>query len=524
MDDSPTNLPPLCPEDDGLIGWIIAYGDGRIKPEDLRQLEMRLLTDGRARDLFTAMSIDQLLLHQIVNEERVQDDMEELDKQIVAELVEKALADREQHLFDEQSSKLQPVNAQTRINRRSPFVHTPSETSNTRVIVIPRAVVWFASVAAIVLVAAMIYAFLPSRSIAPTPVVTAPEIPTVAQITDTHIAVWEATSDTPSGELRLGTRLRLVSGLAEIRFKDNAKVIVEGPATFTLTGTREMRLSEGRLTANIVDSSHGFEVATPQGVVTDLGTEFGVILDPSGVETVQVYSGSVRAQAGYEPDAPTLVLNSSKAASIAASTGIQPIAFDYSASLVRDLDTARRRPRVSEDVAWLTAAPEDLRRGNLESSKHAYLLLENIGVEIPSQQAHCIAVPGRYLCNDKLPSQLPLHRLPAGRYDTYFMHFDAQRVPTSDRATVTGEVTFNHPIAAIVFAKSELSELNGLVGRPQIVYPAEHAGDDYFGLDDPAPESNADILVLSEDRRTLQFTLNAGQEIDQLRIFTEHHE
>lgn len=88
--------------------------------------------------------------------------------------------------------------------------------------------------------------------------------------------------------------VRLDSGTARLTLPKVGYVIVEGPAEFNLLGPKRARLNKGRIKMRVTEASgRGFVVETPDGEVTDLGTEFGLDVT-SGRETgLVVFEGSV---------------------------------------------------------------------------------------------------------------------------------------------------------------------------------------------------------------------------------------
>ena len=96
----------------------------------------------------------------------------------------------------------------------------------------------------------------------------------IANLTD---AKWDSTfSPAVNSVLASGQRLILQSGSAQITFNNQARVMLEGPAELTIIDAAACRLSAGKLTAHVPDPAKGFKVHTPDGTVTDLGTEFAV--------------------------------------------------------------------------------------------------------------------------------------------------------------------------------------------------------------------------------------------------------
>jgi len=120
----------------------------------------------------------------------------------------------------------------------------------------------------------------------------------VARLVRTLAADWakETASAKENADLRLGQRLELRSGLAEIVFRSGARLIVDGPAAIDLNDAESAFLHNGRLTAQVPPEAHGFTVGTPNATVTDLGTEFGVIVDLSGLSEVHAFAGTIQVR------------------------------------------------------------------------------------------------------------------------------------------------------------------------------------------------------------------------------------
>jgi ferric-dicitrate binding protein FerR (iron transport regulator) len=96
--------------------------------------------------------------------------------------------------------------------------------------------------------------------------------------------------------LASGSTVAILSGLAELSFSSGVTVLLEGPASLRITGGKSAVLDHGRLVARVTDSrGKGFVIDGPSGRVVDLGTAFGVSVEPSGEMEVHVLEGSVNA-------------------------------------------------------------------------------------------------------------------------------------------------------------------------------------------------------------------------------------
>ena len=86
-----------------------------------------------------------------------------------------------------------------------------------------------------------------------------------------------------------------------------ARVVLDGPAHFTLDSKLGGNLQLGKLTARVPHGAHGFTVSTPAGKVVDLGTEFGVSVKADKTVEVEVFVGEVvvDASADLKPSLPS---------------------------------------------------------------------------------------------------------------------------------------------------------------------------------------------------------------------------
>ena len=81
------------------------------------------------------------------------------------------------------------------------------------------------------------------------------------------------------------------------------ELVIEAPASFDIHSSDFVRLSDGRLAANVPPEGVGFTVDTPDAEVVDYGTEFAVeVIGEHGCE-VHVFNGEVKVQP-KQPDSP----------------------------------------------------------------------------------------------------------------------------------------------------------------------------------------------------------------------------
>ena len=139
--------------------------------------------------------------------------------------------------------------------------------------------------------------------------VSKPAGPKVARITGLLDCRWidPATQVAEHDPVTMGEKYTLAAGLMEITYETGAKVILQGPCSYSVDSVRGGFLSLGRLTARVEKEAASdqrpptrnplFAVRTPTATVTDLGTEFGVEVSAEGRTDARVFEGSVRVAA-----------------------------------------------------------------------------------------------------------------------------------------------------------------------------------------------------------------------------------
>ena len=122
------------------------------------------------------------------------------------------------------------------------------------------------------------------------------ETPPVASLVAEYEAVFQDGMDVKSEELREG-EVALDQGLAELVFRNGARVVLEGKCGFEIVDAMTVVLNHGKLWAHCPPEAYGFKVLTPGGhEIIDLGTEFGVEVNESGKTDVHVFYGLVEVK------------------------------------------------------------------------------------------------------------------------------------------------------------------------------------------------------------------------------------
>ncbi|MBM3997426.1 MAG: hypothetical protein FJ303_25265 [Planctomycetes bacterium] len=97
----------------------------------------------------------------------------------------------------------------------------------------------------------------------------------------------------PAG-VRFGPgKYELLGGIVHLRFAQGADMILAGPARFEVTDAQYVRLLSGNARIIAPATAKGFTVATKAANYIDLGTEFGLRVEPDGASDLYVFDGQV---------------------------------------------------------------------------------------------------------------------------------------------------------------------------------------------------------------------------------------
>jgi hypothetical protein len=177
----------------------------------------------------------------------------------------------------------------------------------------------------------------------PTPSTKASDMAFVGQITGMFDCQWAdaSTAAIDRAYVPLNRRYALASGLMEISYDSGAKVILQGPCIYEVESRAGGYLTVGRLTAKVTKRPNSgrpapksqtasalsgypsavFVVRTPAAIVTDLGTEFGVEVDKSGVSRAHVFLGRVEVRAVGGPNTKAVSLGANESAQVEGGKG-----------------------------------------------------------------------------------------------------------------------------------------------------------------------------------------------------------
>lgn len=117
--------------------------------------------------------------------------------------------------------------------------------------------------------------------------------PELARIVAAEGATWEENTSLHEGSGVAVGALRLRSGEITLSFISGAMFTVEGPADLDVLAAERVLCTRGRLRVRVPPGAEGFTVAGPGYEVVDLGTDFGMNVEPSEATRLMVFEGQV---------------------------------------------------------------------------------------------------------------------------------------------------------------------------------------------------------------------------------------
>jgi ferric-dicitrate binding protein FerR (iron transport regulator) len=114
----------------------------------------------------------------------------------------------------------------------------------------------------------------------------------VGRLTGVYEAQWDGPYPRPGRPLHAGS-YDLREGLAQLELGEGASVLLQAPCQIEMNNIDEITLTSGKLTVAVSPQARGFRVRTPTVLITDLGTEFGVIAHTNGSTEAHVLKGRI---------------------------------------------------------------------------------------------------------------------------------------------------------------------------------------------------------------------------------------
>ena len=273
--------------------------DDRIDTAQVQELQSLILDDLEIRDLYLRMMhLDAEFHHfapalgsgdpdlNFLDELRSQDPAHEMNESMVLPAMQDLGPDYDDEVIEKSLPLPPPTDDTAEISRRRMLRYLRGGAAALLVLGVG--------------VVAHILLSHPDKSVAPSPdkVAIAPPVPMapppipIATLDVTHMAVWDSNGMPPqNGNFSAGQTLSLKSGDAQLLFHRGGRMVIEGPAQIDFVSDTRLNLRSGKIVATVPGG--GLVVDCPNGAVTDLGTEFGVAVDPLGTTEVAVFKGHV---------------------------------------------------------------------------------------------------------------------------------------------------------------------------------------------------------------------------------------
>jgi len=116
--------------------------------------------------------------------------------------------------------------------------------------------------------------------------------PPLGMLAGAYEAQWRGSHPRP-GEPLYGGAYDLREGVAKMELDQGTSLLLEAPCEVELKSIGEVTLRSGRLAAVVSPPAKGFRVRTRTALITDLGTEFGVIARSDGSTEAHVLKGRI---------------------------------------------------------------------------------------------------------------------------------------------------------------------------------------------------------------------------------------
>lgn len=356
-------------------------------------------------------------------------------------------------------------------------------------------------------------------------------VPPIARLIRVENAQWEgAKISIPVNSILTAETLSLSQGLAEIRLRGDARLIVCAPCKFTINEANDIELQSGEIVAHITDRTSAFRIRTPHAQILDLGTSFGVRVMPEKQTDVSVFRGSVRITQIKKRGKP-LALNAGQTCSINTQGHIQQSNLSSASDgFVRKILV----PGLIDVQGDIRFAPPPLSNQDALlpiSDKHAFALLERSGVVLNKPLEVFVPKSNTWYGSDILSSaqSLPYRTLPAGkRVDCYLIH--ASRRDTSNNQTIfktlyEGSLQFKGRILGLIIRGRRLYATDSLFTVDHWDYSRmqlyrRHYDIPFRGIN---RANDGDWVRISDHGHHLDFRFATDIGGDQIRVLVEPH-
>lgn len=354
------------------------------------------------------------------------------------------------------------------------------------------------------------------------PAVVAPA--SVATLTAARNATWAEGAVAPGSLLQAGDRLNLTAGFAEITTNDGAIAILEAPASVELVDNKNaLRLHSGKLVGICeTEASQGFVVFTPRMDVTDLGTRFGIHIDPQGDVYTAVLEGEVQLSSNDDSAtaSTSLTLKAGQAIRDRMGFGLDPVPHDVQPdhAFLPSWDAIRGRVQITGQARFYVQPPKDVSPNALIDHDHLIVFQE---------QTTQTDAPLRVMTELSRTSPKGAYAVvPEGtRVISYLIHFNPNEfIPGQIRETqnsvASATLTFPGRVLGVIGGGNEMAKTNKRFGLDAVVYENPTLEfEDYNNEVDQWPGDG--LTITGENQNTLDIRLSAFVHSDQARVLVE---
>lgn len=295
-----------------------------------------------------------------------------------------------------------------------------------------------------------------------------------------------------------GEVVRLEAGRIAVRFDSGALLAVVAPAEFEIVGTNAARLLHGRATVRVPGKIKGFVLDTPSERVVDLGTAFGVSVEPSGATAISVFEGEIRLSANrhlFAGQSVALAPAHSVPREIPYTEGV----FAETWQISFGIDALAGKVR-------LAAPSERPTPGKVHDTDSLLLFPERENVPLAAGYRVDATEPGTHRRpfrkrEVKLANEV--------RVDSFLLQYNPTRSEAgSVKRKFQGELKFDRPIVGLILQKDLLIAADSILALP---------GADFSNIFRRGINVD-DEVSLSGDRLTLGISFDLLNGIDQIRV------
>lgn len=331
-------------------------------------------------------------------------------------------------------------------------------------------------------------------------------LPTVASLHQTAGEVrWgEGFRPDESGRFRTGN-YRLESGVVTLRFDSGTELALEGPAEFDVTGASGANVLKGLAIARTTQQGTLFALKSRGLDLGETGDTIGVDARESEATEAVVFNGGAELRAPdfgagktrslYEFEAVRAEFDRSKLVDVP----YNPAPFAQAWAMVSGVQSNNGNVTIEPP-----GSQQKPGRASDPGRVQVYLEKERVRIEEPLEVDPI--QPGKLALNR--PSRT-VPTLPRGELRSYLV----QLWPHGDaKEKSEASLTFSSEVVGVIYSSDGLDRTDALVGATE--KPQASRGLDLDGDDSP------DEIVLSPDRRTVNFKLSSGGQdhLDEVRI------